>query len=94
MNPKKQKKRRRKRRQRRLILPVLFVLLCLLSAGALYLAYTLTLPHPLRSRQKTPRSCREKLRRQTGAPKYISQEMSTLFWTGRNSTLQKIFLKI
>ena len=44
MNPKNKRKRRRKRRQRRLILPVLFVLLCLLSAGALYLAYTLTRP--------------------------------------------------
>lgn len=44
MNPKNKRKRRRKRRQRRLILPVLFFLLCLLSAGALYLAYTLTRP--------------------------------------------------
>ena len=44
MNPKNKRKRRRKRRHRRLILPVLFVLLCLLSAGALYLAYTLTRP--------------------------------------------------
>ncbi len=44
MNPKNKRKRRRKRRQRRLILPLLFFLLCLLSAGALYLAYTLTRP--------------------------------------------------
>ena len=44
MNPKNKRKRRRKRRQRRLILPILFFLLCLLSAGALYLAYTLTRP--------------------------------------------------
>lgn len=44
MNPKNKRKRRGKRRQRRLILPLLFFLLCLLSAGALYLAYTLTRP--------------------------------------------------
>lgn len=44
MNPKNKRKRRGKRRHRRLILPVLFALLCLLSAGALYLAYTLTRP--------------------------------------------------
>lgn len=44
MNPKNKRKGRRKRRQRRLILPLLFFLLCLLSAGALYLAYTLTRP--------------------------------------------------